>query len=766
MANNIKDAEPHGSAFLHSYAAEVGPDPEMAAQALGAVEWIDRSSASVYSAASSTNKRTRTSREAHTATRLTNVAVREMMAASNDAYYDPGLGFVRNVIDMMSSFAAQGIRILHPNRKKQQFYTAWANQVQMPIVTERFLNYLYRLGNNAVQRQVAKLSQKQIEQMMKTVATYKPNAEFKKLIKPSKNELPIEYTFLNPASLDTVDGELAAFLGKQVYILRIPNSLLLSIKTPKTPSQKELVAMLPAWVRDPIQNGQKYVLLDNDMISVHHYMKDDWMQWAVPMIHSILSDLTLYNTMKRADGAALDGVISGVRLWNVGSLEHKIQPGPGAIMALQDILMSASETGGPRDLVWDDTLRLHETTTNTHQFLGAAKYAETLRAIYAGLGIPQSLTGSSSQGAGFTNNAISIKTLIERLSYGRTIANRFWKAELEIVRQAIGDKQEPMLVYDNMNLYDEAAEKMLWVQLYDRFLVSDETVQENFGMIPEVEARRIARENAARDKGSKPAKAGPFFESQPEHQMTKIALTQGLLAPSEAGVEKKPRAKGDMSLVENQNKQADKQLKAQQELDAKKADLQAQQSQEVHEQRLQHKDAEHKAMLPLKKQAMKKKLSAPQTKGQPGQGRPSGTKDQTKRKQRRVLPRTSASELVQMTAWARTAQKVIAESVTPIMLERFDKKNVRSLSGDQVAELEQTKLSVLWATEPYTKVDAAHVTGVLARPLPLSDEIANLAASLIVEAGIPQTAENLREMQISAYSILKGESDGEDDSDD
>lgn len=759
MLNNIKDAVPQDMSVFHSYASDTGPDPKVASDAIKAIEPIFMAKASDQASWQRTYRDTSRS-VSYASSDMNSIRLQEMITAANDAYYDEGLGLLRNVIDMMSSFGAQGIKIVHPNKKKQKFYNAWAKVVDMSLRSERFLNLLYRTSNVVVKRNVAKLTQRQLQDMYKATASYGADVDFRGAIKPNKNEIPIDYTFLNVSCIDTVHGDLAAFLGKPVYTLRIPNTLMLTIKTPKSPSQRELVNMLPNWIRDPVKKGQRYIPLDEEMITVHHYMKDDWMQWAVPLTHSIMTDLRLYKQMKQADAAALDGVINSIRIWNVGSLEHKIQPGAGAITALQDILLSNKGNSGPLNLVWDDTLRLHETKTDAHHFLGSSKYEPILRGIYAGLGIPQSLTGGSSQGAGFTNNAISVKTLVERLDYGRQVLNRWWYRELEVIRKAIGDKQEPIIVYDHMNLYDEAAEKMLWVQLYDRYLVSDETIQENFGMIPEVEERRIAREAKSREDGRRQPKAGPFFEAQPEHQMTKIALQQGVLAPTEAGVVKKPRGKGDKSLIDLQQKQADKQLEAQKEA----AVVQAKQNADIHKQKLRHKDEEHKAMLPIKQQVMKESIKS-KKKGQPGQGRPSGSKDSSQRKARRVLPRSKASELVQMSAWARGAQKAIAESVTPIMLDKFGRKNVRSLSGDQVAELEKTKLAVLWATEPYTKVDAGHISNVMAASLPLVDEITSLTASLMADTQLAPTADNLREMQVSAYSILKGETDGEIDAD-
>ena len=70
------------------------------------------------------------------------------------------VGIIRNVIDLMSDFASQGLTLVHPNRTIEKFYRKWFIQVGGVDRSERFLNYLYRCGNVVVKRRTAKLNQK------------------------------------------------------------------------------------------------------------------------------------------------------------------------------------------------------------------------------------------------------------------------------------------------------------------------------------------------------------------------------------------------------------------------------------------------------------------------------------------------------------------------------------------------------------------------------------------------------------------------------
>jgi hypothetical protein len=166
------------------------------------------------------------------------------------------------------------------------------------------------------------------------------------------------------------------------------------------------------------------------------------------------------------------------------------------------------------ELVWGPELSFQESSSEVYKFLGSEKYTSVLNSIYAGLGVPPTLTGMANNGGGFTNNFISLKTLVERLQYGRDRLVKFWEKELEIVRKAMGFRYKAHIQFDQMTLSDEAAEKNLLIQLADRDIISHETLLERFKEIPQIENIRIKRELSKRDTVG-PEKAGPFHPPPP-----------------------------------------------------------------------------------------------------------------------------------------------------------------------------------------------------------------------------------------------------------
>ena len=160
---------------------------------------------------------------------------------------------------------------------------------------------------------------------------------------------------------------------------------------------------------------------------------------------------------------------------DIGNLDHKILPNKAAINKLRDILAS-NVGGGTMELVWGPELSFQESSSDVYKFLGSEKYTAVLNSIYAGLGVPPTLTGMANNGGGFTNNFISLKTLVERLQYGRDQLVRFWEKELRLSESLWALDIRLIFSLINMTLSDEAAEKNLLIQLADRDIISHETL--------------------------------------------------------------------------------------------------------------------------------------------------------------------------------------------------------------------------------------------------------------------------------------------------
>lgn len=611
-------------------------------------------------------------------------------------------GLIKNVIDIMGDFASQGIRLVHPNKRIEKFFQNWFRKVNGVERSERFLNNLYKLGNVVIRVQTAKIKAKTKERLYRARAN--PDMEVLDL-NIVKNEIPWKYTFLHPATVDIVGGALANFAGDPQYVVSVPTGLTNLIKNPKNDEQLRIVNSLPREIREAVGTSKK-IPLPKDKTKVFHYKKDDWQDWAFPIISSIALDISLYDKLKLADRAALDGAISNIRIFKLGSLEHKIVPTDKAAQQLASMLESNVEAG-TLDLIWGPDIEMIESKTSVHQFLGQAKYEPTLIALYAGLGIPPTLTGTFGA-SGTTNNFISLKTLTQRLEYGRDILTSFWDEQIRIVQEAMGFRFPARVEFDLMNLGDEVAEKALLLQLADRNLISDELLQHYFGSDPEMERIRTNNEYREREKGSRAEKAGPFYDPQLDDALKKVALQSGIVTPSEVGLELEPRKKGEKNAMD-------------------------------------FKVDQIKAKPPGPSPSGKK--------GVPGQGRPKNSKDSGPRKTKTFKPKTKA-------VWARAAQEAISEVINPAILMEFGKKNMRSLSQEEISKLEGLKFGILFNLEPLSELSQDNITEALSKETPkeyfsIYDEWLKETAK---ELGLNElTTEQKKNVQAYLYDLIHSE---------
>ena len=426
--------------------------------------------------------------------------------------------------------------------------------------------------------------------------------------------------------------------------------------------ERSIVADIPDEIIEAAV-GYKKVLLPPDKTFVYHYKKDDWQEWADPMTFSCFNDLILYDRLKLADKAALDGAISKIRVWKLGSLEHKLAPTPTASSTLQEILGS-NVGGGTIDMVWGPDIELIETGTDVQRFLGEEKYRPTLMAIYACLGIPPTLTGTFGA-SGTTNNFISLKTLTERLNYIRGIVLEFWNEQLNIVKKSMGFRFPAQVEFDYMYLDDPAAMTNLLVGMADRNIVSDEFVQRHIKAKPDIERRRIVEEEKTRVSKDL-EKISPYHSVDKQYGLEKVALQTGVVSPTQVGVELQDKQKGDKSALEMRNKQSRKAPGG----------------------------------------------NAPTAPGQPG--RPLNTRDQNGRKPRTFKPRSKAA----IELWAKDAQATIAKVLNPGLLKHFNKKNMRSLTAKEFQQTEEIKFEVLCSLECLQDLSNENVFAGLKEKLP------------------------------------------------
>ena len=629
------------------------------------------------------------------------------------------VGLVRNVIDLMGDFGAQGIRLQHSVPSVQTFYNSWFEKVGGKQISERFLNLLYRSGQVIIKGNYGKVTINDEKRWKRGVGQ---DVKVDK-IKTLKREIPLRYNFVDILSVEVLGQELAPFVGQPVLALKISPKLRTSISNALkagdkiAPEVKKMLEKIPADIMEAISKGKQYIPLDYDKTSIHYYKKDDWSIWADPMCHAILDDLMMLNKLKLADISALDGAISNIRLWTLGiigdSPATSILPTKSAINKLRNILHN-NVGGGVLDLVWGPELKFLESNSQVWRFLGAEKYATTINAIYEGLGIPAPLragTGQSNSG-----NFVGLNTLIKRLQYGRDCLIGFWNVELKRIHKAMGfPGKPPQIVFDFMALADEAAEKQLLINLWDRDIISDETILELFGRLPNIEKSRVKREMNERTNEVMPYKAGPYHNPDKEHEYRKILLQGGGVAPSEIGIDLNDRKIGEKTRLE-----------------------------QMEESQLKIKELDNKKQIEMKK------VGIP--------GRPPNITETKKRKPKPTEKPSTKAGFIDIFLWSHGAQETISDMVNKSLLESLEKPNIRSLSKDEFNLIESIKLDILCSFEPFEKIVPERVYASLLSGIKADSNIVeniNILTKKFISVNNRQPSiDEKRQIYSSAYALF------------
>jgi len=445
------------------------------------------------------------------------------------------IGLVRNMIDLMADFASDGVQINHRSKAQQRFYRQWAQLVNLPDRIHTFQRNLLRDGNVICRRTVGTMLSDPKRRMV--YAARRPmemSQEDFPLDQPGDVRIPIMYTFISPAIACRTGGGLGKFVDSKSIDVRIPQELLSAIQQAKQAKNAALLKKIPADIMTAIDKGQRYVTMDESVVWVDFYKKDDWEAWGTSFLYAVMEDILFKSKMRLADMAALDGVINAIRIWKLGNSDKEVLPTSTAVNKLLSILQN-NTGGGVMDLVWDDMIDLKVEYPPLDKILGGDKYKGVNADIVRGLGIPDLLVGGSDTGTKSSSSTfVQLKTLSERLEYVRMKCVAWLKNELDMIRRAMGWVESPSISFNVTALRDEVGEKRLLIQLLDRGIITVETVHQAFGREYLYEIEGLRQEEELR-QAEPPIleRAGPYY--RPKSVMTLQFEQQLRLAATKTG---------------------------------------------------------------------------------------------------------------------------------------------------------------------------------------------------------------------------------------
>ena len=258
--------------------------------------------------------------------------------------------------------------------------------------------------------------------------------------------------------------------------------------------------------------------------------------------------------------------------------------------------------------------------------------------------------------------------------------------------------QAATLEFDQNNLGDEEAEKRLFIELADRDIIPYEIVQRKFGIDPAIASSKVEQEWDERKRRKRAPKASPFHNAQFEDQLKKSLLDRGQITPNEVELELAPR------------------------------------------------NGDKRNLTPMPG-AGGGSNNAPKNPNQKPNGRPPQSRDTGPRKSRRFAPVNKANEF-----WAQSAQEKIAAILNPIILQKYGKKNMRSLTAAETENAEKLKFAAFFNLELGEEVAPEKMSRLLQNfPAKGYNDYISVAQEIAIQLDRELTFAELHSIQIGVY---------------
>lgn len=664
------------------------------------------------------------------------------MALCVQAY--KGFGVAKNVIDLMSNFASEGLQIYHPRPAIQRFYQRWAELVDLPGRVKDILRYYYKYGNVFIYTTMGLIDAETYTTMKNAKAALMklakgitdnndPTKDDKQAqvdrekVKPEADrQIPWRYTLLNPFQMDSIGDQ---FFGQSRWVFVLDEKTATSLTLPKTevedflddtevnlpPEFKELV------VKNKGGEATRIVNLKPENLWTMHYMKDDHEEWADPMLWPVMADINYKNKLRQSDISVCNSIIKAITLFKIGDYKAGFIPGAEYMRNFSELLRTPTDA---MTLVWNDAISIDHSYPPVEKILGVDKYEAVDRDILRGLGVPDILLGAGG-GGNFSNGFLGVRTLLERLEEGRNEVEKWVNKQLRMVAEIMGHRDIPKIKFGRMSLRDENAEKQLILGLLDRNIISVEAVLEIFGEDFELELARMRREEEIRDEEGLLMKHGPFVDPL-----------------------------SDITESETMDRE-DEHMNTQHEMQKEQMTLQMKQQKEFKKMDMQVKKEDLRQKRIDRKQQMKQNKKV--------NGRPGGSKGISQTKKRATKPKGMAFlEYEQNKSSAANLYNTVEEIITNCVLESTGKKYKKALAQADRTGIEELAFAVASYMALDEEVTLNSVKELMGQDtLIVNPNVSEIEDSLLSNYASPLTAEQRRYVraQAIALSFMKDEED-------
>lgn len=474
-----------------------------------------------------------------------------IIAQCQMAYF--GYGIVRNIIDLYSDFATEGIEIEHPDQSVRNFYRTWARKIGLKERVHNMLLNLFISGQTFVHRRWATLEESEKRAMKRSEASEnvgdmlvvrgkskdmtidgreggfidwflskKGTQYISELTKaeaaigeaPASEEnlpdntakqIPWGYTFLNPLQMELRGRKIR---GDSYWIMALDKRDALDVArglgmrttqdlgTTEINIPREFLSRMSAYQGPGAGYSAEIKLSDEELAVVQAPGKFDWFDWAVPFVFPCLRALYYKDCLRTMEIRACQSIINAVFLYKLGNLKDGFPAEDEHFERLADMLQMP---GSVMNILWNDQISCEVVQPKSDGIFDIDKHDSADRDIMTALGVPEVLVGG--KGGNFSNSYIAVATVLERLESYRNQVSDWLMGELKIIADAMGFQKLPTIRFGRTSLQDEKAYQAFITGLYDRNIMSADTVLREVDTDVETEAAKMKEENAIREEG-------------------------------------------------------------------------------------------------------------------------------------------------------------------------------------------------------------------------------------------------------------------------
>lgn len=460
-----------------------------------------------------------------------------------------GYGVVRNIIDLYSDFATEGIEIDHPDASVRNFYKTWATKVDLrDRIYSMFLN-LFVGGNVFVHRRWATLTPKEkramksaqaaenINDMLvirgkasdttiegreggfmdwfleqgeihladdsrngKAVGKTPESPQEEQLPRNTEKRIPWGYTFLNPLQMEIRGRKLR---GDNYWIMAIDKRDTLDIArgmgftskhnqelgTTEMNLPKEFLGRIQKYDGPGAGYSAEVKLTREELSVVQAPGKWDWFDWAVPFCYPALRALQFKDCLRNMEMKACQSVINSITLFKLGDIEKGMPAEDEHFERLADMLQQPGQT---LNILWNEAIEADVIQPDVAGIFNTDKHDSADKDILTALGIPEVLVGG--KGGNFSNSYVAVATVLERLESYRTKVHTWLMGELKIISDAMDFKKMPTVRFGRTSLKDEKGYQAFLTGMYDRGILSADSLLEEANTTAEIEASKMKEE--------------------------------------------------------------------------------------------------------------------------------------------------------------------------------------------------------------------------------------------------------------------------------